>query len=131
MATLQPDSIEGRRFKGAVFPFDALDLLGRAISYLRANYALQSGRLVVWAPVFLSVGIWTYFNLPNEPSLFAIAALAVPIAVLFWFGRHYSIALLIGLVLLGFGLSKVRQEIVATPLLRATLIISAAGSAYW
>ena len=121
MATLQPDSIGGRGFKGAVFPFDAVTFLERAINYLRAAYALQFGRFVVWAPVFLSVGIWIYFNLPNEPSVIAIAVLAVPIAVLFWLGRQYSIALLIGLVLLGFGLSKARQEIVATPLLRATV----------
>ena len=97
MATLQPDSIGGRGFKGAVFPFDAVTFLERAINYLRAAYALQFGRFVVWAPVFLSVGIWIYFNLPNEPSVIAIAVLAVPIAVLFWLGRQYSIALLIGL----------------------------------
>jgi competence protein ComEC len=121
MATLQPDSIAGRGFKGAAFPFDAVILLERAVGYLRAAYALQSGRLVIWAPVFLGVGIWTYFNLPTEPSVIAIATLAVPIAGLFWLGRHYSIALLIGLVLLGFGLSKARQEIIATPLLRATV----------
>lgn len=121
MATLQPDSIEGRGFKGALLPFDALNLLGRALSYLLAAYALQTGRLVVWAPVFLAIGIWTYFNLPNEPSVIAVVGLAIPIAGLFWIGRHYSIALLIGLVLLGFGLSKARQEIVATPLLRATV----------
>lgn len=121
MATLQPDSIEGRGFKGALLPFDALNLLGRALSYLLAAYALQTGRLVVWAPVFLAIGIWTYFNLPNEPSVIAVVGLVIPIAGLFWIGRHYSIALLIGLVLLGFGLSKARQEIVATPLLRATV----------
>ncbi len=121
MATLQPDSIGGRGFKGAVFPFDAVTLFERAINYLRAAYALQSGRLVIWAPVFLGIGIWTYFNLPDEPSLIAIAGLAIPIAVLFWLGRHYSIAILIGLILLGFALSKARQEIVATPLLRATV----------
>ena len=121
MATLQPDSIEGRGFKGAAFPFDMLDLLGRVISYLRASYALQSGRFVVWAPVFLCAGIWTYFNLPNEPSLIAVDGLAVPVVGLFWIGRHSSIALLIGLVLLGFGISKARQEIVATPMLRATV----------
>ena len=124
MATLQPDSIGGRGFKGAESPFDVITLFERALSYLRGAYALQSGRLVVWAPVFLATGIWTYFNLPNEPSVVAIAGLAVPIVVLFWIGRHYSIALLIGLVLLGFGLSKARQEIVATPILRATVISS-------
>jgi competence protein ComEC len=40
---------------------------------------------------------------------------------LFWIGRHYSIAFLICLLLLGFGMSKVRQEIIATPLLRGTV----------
>ena len=124
MATLQPDSIGGRGFKGAESPFDVITLFERALSYLRGAFALQSGRLVVWAPVFLATGIWAYFNLPNEPSVVAIAGLAVPIVVLFWIGRHYSIALLIGLVLLGFGLSKARQEIVATPILRATVISS-------
>jgi competence protein ComEC len=121
MATLQPDSIEGRGFKGAAFAFDMVSFLERALGYLRGAYALQAGRLVVWAPVFLGVGIWTYFNLPNEPSVIAVAVLALPIVLLFWIGRHFSIALLLGLVLLGFGLSKARQEIVATPLLRATV----------
>ena len=118
---MQPDSIGGRGFKGAESPFDVITLFERALNYLRGAYALQSGRLVVWAPVFLATGIWTYFNLPNEPSVVAIAGLAVPIVVLFWIGRHYSIALLFCLVLLGFGLSKARQEIVATPILRATV----------
>ncbi len=121
MATLQPDSIEGRGFKGAAFAIDALDFGGRVFSYFRVAYALQAGRLVVWAPVFLATGIWTYFNLPNEPNAIAIAGLAIPIAALFWIGRHYSIVLLLGLVLLGFVLSKARQEIVMTPLLRATV----------
>ena len=75
MATLEPDSIAGRGFKGAAFPFDAVNLLGRASSYLHAAYALQTGRLVVWAPVFLAIGIWTYFSLPNEPSVIAVAGL--------------------------------------------------------
>ena len=126
MATLQPDSIEGRGFKGGVrsFGFEPRSLSGDTLDYFRAAYAMQSGRLIIWAPVFLAIGIWTYFNLLNEPSWIAVAGLAVPVVLLFWMARRYSIAMLIGLVVLGFCLSKLRQEIIATPLLRAAVTSS-------
>ena len=123
MATVAPDSIDGQRVKGGArdHDYEASRFLGDVMDLVRAAFALQAGRIVVWAPVFLAVGIWTYFNLPNEPSSVAVFALLIPAVFLVWMGRRFSIALFIGLVVLGFCLSKFRQEIVATPLLRAAV----------
>ncbi len=120
MATLQPDSIEERGFKGGA-RIDLRKLFGDAFDYLQMAYAVQTGRLVIWAPVFLAIGIWCYFKLPNEPDWIAVIFLVVPVGLLFWIGRRFSFAMMIGLAVLGFCISKLRQEIVATPLLRAVV----------
>ena len=126
MATSAADSIDGVGFKGGVqdYAFEPHTLVARTFGFLRYSYALQTGRLVIWAPVFFAIGIWTYFNLPNEPNWIAVLGLAVPLVFLFWIGRRYPISMLIGLVVFGFCLSKLRQEIIATPLLRAAVTSS-------
>ena len=126
MATLQPDSIDRRAFKGAkhVFGFEARDWVADAWAYGQFLTALQAGRSVIWAPAFLALGIGIYFNVPNESNWIAVSGLAVLGLLLIWIGRKFSVALFIGLVILGFSLSKLRQEIVATPLLRATVTSS-------
>ena len=123
MATVAPDSIDGQRVKGGVrgYRFEPSRLFADTFVGLQTAFALQSGRVVVWAPVFLALGIWTYFNLPNEPSSIAVMALAVPAVFLIWLGRRISTGLLIGLIIFGFCLSKLRQEIVTTPLLRGAV----------
>ena len=41
---------------------------------------------VLWAPVALTFGIWTYFGLPREPAL-ALTAVAWPLPLLLFWGR--------------------------------------------
>jgi competence protein ComEC len=107
MARGEPDSTAGLVVKG--------------VALMRGSLALQHGRMMLWAPVFVIAGIWTYFNLPTEPSGAAVAGLAGLVAVLFWLGRSRILSLMLALLLLGFVVAKSRQEIVATPLLRAAV----------
>jgi competence protein ComEC len=88
---------------------------------LQESFALQRGRLMLWAPLFLIAGIWTYFNVLREPSSIAVGALAMVVFILFWLGRRYTISLMMALLVFGFVIAKVRTELVATPLLRATV----------
>ena len=123
MATLQPDSIDRRAFKGAKrgADFGLSDWVADAWAYPSSVLAMQTGRMVVWSPVFLAVGVWTYFNLPNEPSLVAALGLLIGSASLVILLRQFNFALIIALLVFGFAIGKMRQEIVATPLLRSTV----------
>jgi competence protein ComEC len=105
MADIEPDSTEARSVK--------------ALVTLRQSFAKQAVQLMLWVPVFLIVGIWTYFNLPREPSLVAVGALAVCTLILMWFARSRRYLIVIAMVCLGFVLAKLRADMVATPLLRA------------
>lgn len=126
MATIAPDSIDGRGFKGAreSFGFEVRNVLGDAWEYLGVAFAMQAGRMVVWAPVFLAIGIWTYFNLPNEPSWIAATGVFLASTVLFGLGRRFPAATIVALIFLGFAIGKIRQEIVVTPVLRAAVASS-------
>jgi competence protein ComEC len=105
MADTEPDSTEALSVK--------------ALVTLRRSIAKQADRLMLWAPVFLIVGIWTYFNLPNEPSELAVGGLAAAVTLLMWFGRSRPYLIIIAMIFLGFVVAKLRQDIVSTPLLRA------------
>lgn len=80
----------------------------------------QEGRLLNWCPVALATGIGLYFTLPEEPIL----ALALFLAALglscLWLGRRAPVLFLVGVLVLGFSLAKLRSELAATPLLTAT-----------
>jgi competence protein ComEC len=89
-----------------------------------ASLEAQRDRTFLWSPVFLVAGIWTYFNLPTEPSGMAIVFLALITLGLLILGRGRSLVLIVALVLLGFVAAKFRQETVATPLLRAAVSAS-------
>ncbi len=89
-------------------------------AWLAALRQRQEGRLFLWTPVGLTLGIWTYFGLDSEPSRMGVAAAAAVSAALLWFGRRLPILLMIGVVILGFALAKFRSDFCATPLLRAT-----------
>lgn len=82
--------------------------------------AAQEGRLLNWCPVALAAGIGLYFTLPEEPIL----ALALFLAALglscLWLGRRAPALFLVGVLVLGFSLAKLRSELAATPLLTAT-----------
>ncbi len=108
MALGEPDSTAAGRIKGVV----------------RDSVALQASRIMLWSPVFLIAGIWTYFNLSVEPSGVAVIALALVAVALFYFARVSTVSLIVGMVLLGFSVAKFRQVIVETPLLRAAVVES-------
>lgn len=82
------------------------------------------GRLFLWAPVCLSVGIGVFFALPRDPLLWEWAALgAVALLLALWavaggYGRGIG-PLAVGLVLIGLGagLAGLRTHLVAAPVL--------------
>ncbi len=104
MALEEPDSTAVGRIKGALVQ--------------------QSSRMMLWSPVFLIAGIWAYFNLSVEPSGVGVFGLGLVTIAFFYFGRISKLSLIVGIVLLGFTVAKLRQVIVATPLLRAVVMES-------
>ncbi len=86
---------------------------------LMGLFERQRGTLVLWAPVGLTFGIWFYFSLPQEPSSWLTAFIAVLALGLLPFSRARGIAAFIAIVLAGFVLAKLRTEYAATPLLKS------------
>ena len=93
---------------------------GRLRAAFEAILDAQAGRGFLWAPIALTFGIWIYFGLPAEPLWPALLALALAAGLLLWLGRAKPLLLLLALVPCGFMLAKLKSEIVATPILRAT-----------
>ncbi len=87
---------------------------------LQELWEAQLGATVLWAPVALTFGIWTYFALPQEPALPVTGFFMVVAMLLFWKARGRMGMLLLAILLSGFVLAKVRAEVIATPLLKAT-----------
>ena len=87
---------------------------------LQEVWEAQLGSTVLWAPVALTFGIWTYFALPQEPALPLTGFFMLLAVVLFWKAQARMGMLLLAILLSGFVLAKLRAEIVATPLLKAT-----------
>ena len=104
MALEEPDSTAMGRIKGALVQ--------------------QSSRMMLWSPVFLIAGIWTYFNLSVEPSGVAVGGLVIVVFIIFYLARVSTVSLILATVLLGFSVAKFRQAIVDTPLLRAVVVES-------
>lgn len=80
------------------------------------------GRLLPWAPVFLSFGIGSYFALGSEPSAAALgpaATLAGVLALAGWRGPEIWRVAATGLALVAFGLvlAAARAHLVAAPVL--------------
>jgi competence protein ComEC len=100
-------------------PDSTANLAVKGVQVVQASLALQRTRMMLWSPVFLIAGIWTYFNLPTEPSGMAVAILALFVVVLLWIGRKSALSFMVAMLLLGFVVAKLRQEVVMTPLLRA------------
>ena len=86
---------------------------------LQEVWEAQLGSTVLWAPVSLTFGIWTYFALPQEPALPLTGFFMLLAVVLFWKAQARMGMLLLAILLSGFILAKLRAEIVATPLLKA------------
>jgi competence protein ComEC len=80
----------------------------------------QRGATVLWAPVVLTFGIWFYFSLPQEPGLWLALLFAALAALAFWRAKGRMSMVLIAIFLSGFALAKLRTEMVATPLLKAS-----------
>ena len=91
----------------------------RLSRWLALAAARQQGRGFLWWPIALTLGIWIYFALADEPSLLLAATIAGAAAVLMWLGRSTPIVILAALVAAGFSLAKFRTELTATQLLRA------------
>jgi competence protein ComEC len=89
-------------------------------SWIAAAVRCQEGRAFLWTPVALTLGIWAYFSLDTEPSPVGVAIAAGVGAIFLWFGRRLPVLLLIGALIIGFGLAKLRSDLAATPLLHAT-----------
>ena len=87
---------------------------------LQELWEAQLGATVLWAPVALTFGIWTYFALPQEPALPVTGFFMLATFLLFWKARGRMGMLLLAILLSGFVLAKIRAEIIATPLLKAT-----------
>lgn len=87
---------------------------------LQELWEAQLGSTVLWAPVALTFGIWTYFALPQEPALPVTGFSMIVAILLFCIARGRMGMLLLAILLSGFVLAKIRAEIIATPLLKAT-----------
>ena len=90
--------------------------------------AAQRGRLILWSPVFLAIGIGFYFSLTSEPPVFigmGVLVLTGALWGLLWPLRQtnrsgFLLWLLAGgifFIVLGFCTAQLRTEIVARPLL--------------
>ncbi len=93
---------------------------GRLRRWVQEAVEAQAGRGFLWSPVALAFGIWIYFGLAREPGWLLTGACAVLAAAGLWAGRARPLVLLAGLLLAGFVLAKVRSEIAATPVLKAS-----------
>src|SRR5262245_20757047 len=92
-------------------------------SAIECLIAEQEGRIFLWSPVVLTLGIWSYFSLPIEPaaSVFLLTAIILSLlAVLTFRRRGGTVARLLIIFLVGFSLAKLRTEIVAQPMIAAT-----------
>lgn len=82
--------------------------------------AAQQGRTFLWSAPALSIGIATYFALPDEPGATLLLILGLVGAVVMWLGRARGLLLLAGMAAWGFVLAGVQSWHSATPLLAAT-----------
>ncbi len=110
MAVVEADSIGAPAVKGGRF----IDLSG-----WREALETESQRLMVWSPLLLVTGIWTYFSLPREPPGFLAVPLFVLCAVVLLVRRVPIAVRVCVIVALGFAAAEVRTQWVGTALLGA------------
>jgi len=56
--------------------------------YVMITYRSESGRWILWIPVFLATGIGVYFSLPSEPALWHGAFASLVFGLLVWGTRN-------------------------------------------
>jgi competence protein ComEC len=88
-------------------------------TFLQDCLRLEQGRLVLWYPLLLTTGIWTYFGLKSEPPIALALVFLCVSAALVLLMRRSTVALALSCCLIGFALAKLRTEWVATPLVTA------------
>lgn len=123
MTTSHADSTFAQGFKVSVQGALAGSIVRPQLLVQRISddVAAQGERMVLWAPLLLLVGNWGYFQSKFEPGLWPVLGLGISALGLFWLGRRFRLAIIIGLLLSGFVLAKLRQEYVATPLLASSI----------
>ena len=103
----------------------AANVLARALAALAATLQAERPRWFLWLPVFMGLGIATYFSLAVEPSALTVVALLAASAVLRVMGKNTLAGVLITSLLLamalGFSLAKLRTEWTRAPVLERTL----------
>ncbi len=82
-------------------------------------FDIESHRLMVWSPLLLVVGIWTYFSLTREPPVYLPLALVIFCGAALLWSRTAQGAKIVVIIVLGFAAAQLRTQWVATPLLRA------------
>lgn len=90
------------------------------------------GRLFLWVPVAVALGIGLYFALPREPMLTALALVFVAAIVATSRARRRPVLFAVGValtaVLAGAALAKLRTELVTAPILDRERTVSFAGT---
>jgi competence protein ComEC len=82
---------------------------------------VETTQKFLWSPVLLLAGIFAYFSLTTEPTIGICAASCVAGISGLIFGRRYLVVQAVAVVLFGFGIAKVRELQVSTPLLRTSV----------
>lgn len=121
MAFEVADSIVVQGLKGQAWPNAwAWPSFSRLLESTQKSLELQKQNIVLWVPIFLLAGIWAYFQMGQEPSLWltlVFAAIAIGLSSM----RHKStIAFFVAIAIAGFVLAKLREEVVHTPVLRGS-----------
>lgn len=96
--------------------------MNRWVDAIRSGFEGQSGRFLLWWPLFLGLGIAAYFKLPFEPKLWILILLTALVGGVVIATRHdkaviKSILIIVFIVLLGGLLAKLRTERVAAPIM--------------
>lgn len=92
------------------------------LNQLVETLAVQRQQGLLWVPVFLGFGIWGYFELDHEPSIFLFRSSVIGAVLCLVYGFVSqrivgTLGLMVGLVLLGFVLAIIRANTVAAPVL--------------
>ncbi len=121
-------SISERAYQYAYAP-GVLERMGRFLErHQRQFVEREDGRLFLWLPVFLSLGIGGYFSLPREPAfgelavmfasvLICAGALAMGLQRLGAGLWRLVIPVMMIVIASGFGLAKIRTEWVRAPII--------------